>query len=44
MITIISVLLLKSLTAEHFAARLKQAHLVTKADIDDFIQKTDFDR
>ena len=31
------------LTAEHFATRLKQANLATKADTDNFIEKTDFD-
>ena len=31
------------LTAEHFATRLKQVNLATKADIDNFIEKTDFD-
>ena len=31
------------LTVEHFTARLKQANLATKADIDDIVKKTDFD-
>ena len=31
------------LTAENFAARLAQAKLAFKADIDDFVQKTNFD-
>ena len=31
------------LTEENFAATLKQANLATKADIDDFVPKTDFD-
>ena len=31
------------LTSEDFAARLKQANLATKVDIDDFVEKTDFD-
>ena len=30
-------------TANNFAARLKQANLATKADSDDFVGKTDFD-
>ena len=30
------------LIAENFAARLKQANLATKTDIDNFIEKTDF--
>ena len=29
--------------ADSFAARLKQANLATKVDIDDFIEKTNFD-
>ena len=33
----------KWLTAENFAARLAQVKLATKADIADFIKKTDFD-
>ena len=32
-----------NLTTENFAARLKQANLTTKAGIDDFVEKTDFD-
>ena len=31
------------LTSSDFTARLKQANLSTKVDIDDFIEKTDFD-
>ena len=31
------------LTAENFAARLAQAKLAFKADIDDFVRKTNFD-
>ena len=31
------------MTAENFAARLAQAKLSTKANIDDFIKETDFD-
>ena len=31
------------LTAEHFARRLKKAKLATKADIDDFVEKINFD-
>ena len=42
MIVVISILFLKNLTAKSFVARLKQAYLVTKADIDHFIEKTDF--
>ena len=30
------------LTAEKFSARLKQANLAIKADIDDFVEKKDF--
>ena len=30
------------LTAENFAARLKQINLATKSDIDNFVKKTDF--
>ena len=33
----------KKFTAEDFAARLKQANWTAKADIDDFVEKTDFD-
>ena len=29
-------------TSENFAARLKQANISTKADMDDFVEKTDF--
>ena len=29
--------------AENFTARLKQANLVTKGDITDFVKKTNFD-
>ena len=32
-----------NLTAEHFAARLVQANLVSKNDIANFVKKTDFD-
>ena len=32
-----------TLPAEIFVARLKQANLATKAYIDDFVEKTDFD-
>ena len=31
------------LTSENFDARLKEANLATKADIDDFVAKTDVD-
>ena len=31
------------LTAYHFAVRLKQTNLATKSDIDDFVERTDFD-
>ena len=31
------------LMADNFAARLKQASLATKTDIDDFVEKTGFD-
>ena len=31
------------LTSENFTARLKQANLATKAEIADFVKKTDFD-
>ena len=31
------------LTPEKFAARLKQANVATKVDIDDSVEKTDFD-
>ena len=31
------------LTAENFAAKLKQSHLATEADIDNFIETPDFD-
>ena len=31
------------LTAENFTARLKQANIVAKVDIADFIEKSDFD-
>ena len=31
------------LTAESFAARLKQANLASKSDIANFVNKTDFD-
>ena len=31
------------LTAENFSARLKQRNLATSADIDDFVEMTDFD-
>ena len=31
-----------TLTAENFAARLAKAKLATKADVVDFIKKTDF--
>ena len=34
---------LNKLTVGNFAARLKQANLATKADIDGFVEKTDFD-
>ena len=30
------------LIAENFDARLKQTNLATKADLDDFVEKTDF--
>ena len=30
------------LTAENFAARLKQINLASKSDIDNFVKKTDF--
>ena len=30
------------LTADNFAARLKQANLATKSDIDDIVKKTNF--
>ena len=46
MIIIISILLHKEfnkLTAENFVARLRQSHLATEADIDDFIENPDFD-
>ena len=33
---------LLKLTADNFAARLKQANLATKGDIDDFVEKKDF--
>ena len=33
----------QKLTAENFPARSKQANLAIKADIDDFVEKTDFD-
>ena len=32
------------LTAENFAVRLKQADLVNKQDIADFVKKTDLDK
>ena len=32
------------LTSENFAARLKQANLATKTDVDDFVEKADFDK
>ena len=35
---------LKRLTAENFTARSKQGNLATKADIDDFVKLTDFDK
>ena len=31
------------MTAENFSARLKQANLATKAGIDNFLEKIDFD-
>ena len=34
---------LKKLTAENVAARLAEANLATKGDIDYFVNKTDFD-
>ena len=34
---------LNKLTADNFAVRLVLANLATKANIDDFIEKTDFD-
>ena len=47
MILIVSILLHKylteKLTTENFSAKLAQANLATKADIADFIKKTDFD-
>ena len=39
----INILLLQNLTAETFAARLKQTNLATKSDIAGFVKKTDFD-
>ena len=33
----------QKLTAENFPAGSKQANLAIKADIDDFVEKTDFD-
>ena len=33
---------LLNLTADNFAARLKQANSATKGDIDDFVEKKDF--
>ena len=33
----------KKLTVENFTARISQAKLATKANIDDFVEKTDFD-
>ena len=33
----------QKLTAENFPARSKQANLAIKADIDDFVEETDFD-
>ena len=38
-----NILLLKNLTADNFAARLKQANLASKNDIDGFVKNTDFD-
>ena len=41
-----SILLLKEfkqLREENFAARLKQANLATEADIDDFVEMSDFE-
>ena len=34
---------MNKLTSENFAARSKQGNLAIKADIDDFVEKTDFD-
>ena len=42
-ITMMNILLLKNLTADNFAARLKQANLASKNDIDGFVKNTDFD-
>ena len=35
--------MLLKLTAENFGARLKQANIATKGDVDDFVEKKDFD-
>ena len=43
MMIVISYLLHKNLTAENFATRFKQANIATKTDIDDFVEKADFD-
>ena len=33
----------RKLTAEHFPKKLKHKYLTTKADIDDVLEKTNFD-
>ena len=43
MVIVISILLLRNVTAENFAVRLKPAKLASKSDIANFVNKTDFD-
>ena len=43
MMIVISLLLHKNLAAENFATRFKQANTENKTDIDDFVEKADFD-
>ena len=40
---LINTLIHKNFTADQSKARLAQVNLATKADIDDFVEKTDFD-
>ena len=42
-IIMINIFQYQNLTAEIFAARLKQADLASKKDIADFVNKTDFE-
>ena len=42
-IIMINIFQYQNLTAEIFAARLKQANLASKKDIADFVNKTDFE-